>query len=299
MGGKSLRISLTNKPEDIYWYNMKVTDAERSKFRFYSNVVLFLLLVVSFASLIGLQYLQGHTELPVNSKALIDQIKSRLFSVAMAILTNVINFILSYSMEILADAEKYKTKSGRLSSLVIKIIVTQTINTAFIYYTLWLMSPSNPLGKTGLYKNVFDLVLVSGFIGVFLQMFPPIYLVKKWINNYKYKDKELINMFQAQLNQILQQPEFNFAFMYAFYIVFTFVVSFYGFIAPITTPILICIFAIQFWVDKYNLFKRFSCPVDFGVELIKKIFTIFETSILLFVIGHLMWDWKINKDEST
>ena len=84
--------------------------------------------------------------------------------------------------------------------------------------------------------------------------------------------------------------------MYAFYIVFTFVVSFYGFLTPIATPILICIFAIQFWVDKYNLFKRFSCPVDFDAELIKKIFIMFETSTLLSVIGHLMWDLKINKD---
>ena len=206
MNGKSLRISLTNKPEDIYWYNMKVSDAERRRYYFYSYAILFMLLVLSFASLIGLQYWQIHTELPVNSKALIDKIKSNLFSVAMAILTNVINFILSYSIELLADMEKHKTKSDRLNSLIIKIIVTQTINTAFIYFIIWLRTPSSPLGKAGLVNNVFDLVLVSGFISVVLQIFPPSYLAKKFINNYKYKDKECINMFQVQLNEILQQP---------------------------------------------------------------------------------------------
>ena len=204
MNGKSLRISLTNKPEDIYWYNMKVSDSERRKYIFYSNAILFMLLVLSFASLIGLQYWQSHTELPVNSEALIDKIKSNLFSVAMAILTNVINFILSYSMELLADMEKHKTKSDRLTSLIFKIIVTQTINTAFIYYIIWLMNPSNPLGKAGLVQNVFNLVLVSGFISVVLQIFPPSYLAKKFINNCKYKGKQYINMFQVQLNEILQ-----------------------------------------------------------------------------------------------
>ena len=63
--------------------------------------------------------------------------------------------------------------------------------------------------------------------------------------------------------------------MYSNYIVFTFVVSFYGFIAPTATPVLIYIFCLQYWVDKYNLFRRYSCPVDFGAELIKKIFIMF------------------------
>jgi len=129
---------------------MKVSDAERSGNIFYSYAILFMLLVLSFAALIGLKYWQTHTELPVNSKARIDQIKSKLFSVFMAILTNFINFILSHSIELLANVEKHKTKSDRLTSLIFKIIVTQTINTAFVYYIIWLITPSNPLGKAGL-----------------------------------------------------------------------------------------------------------------------------------------------------
>lgn len=100
--------------------------------------------------------------------------------------------------------EKHKTKSDRLNSLMIKIIVTQTINTAFIYFILSLISPSNPLGKTGLVKNVFNLVLVSGFINVFWELIAPIYSLKKLYYFFKYVGKENINMFQVQLNQLLQ-----------------------------------------------------------------------------------------------
>ena len=86
--------------------------------------------------------------------------------------------------------------------------------------------------------------------------------------------------------------------MYAFYIVFTFVVAFYGFLTPMATPVLIAIFAIQYWVDKYNLFKRYSCPVDFGADLIKKIFNMFEVSLLISVVGHFIWDLKLHKDQT-
>lgn len=57
---------------------------------------------------------------------------------------------------------------------MIKIIVTQTINTSFIYFILYLITPVNPLGKAGLVKNVFNLVLVSGFINVIWELISPI-----------------------------------------------------------------------------------------------------------------------------
>ena len=182
----NLKISNINKPEDIYWYNMKVSDSDRSRYIFYSSSILFMLLILSFGSLVGLQYWQSHTQLPVNSTKPLDKLKSSLFSMGMAILTNIINFILSYSIQLLADMQKHKTKSERLNSLIIKIIVTQTINTSFIYFILYLIAPKNPLGKTGLVKNVFDLVLVSGFISVSLKIFPPSYLYTKLRNQYKY-----------------------------------------------------------------------------------------------------------------
>lgn len=78
--------------------------------------------------------------------------------------------------------------------------------------------------------------------------------------------------------------------MYTFYIVFTYVVSFYGFLVPTATPILIVIFFIQFWVDKYNLFRRFSYSVDLGTSLYRMILKAFELSMVLAVVGHFIWD---------
>lgn len=86
--------------------------------------------------------------------------------------------------------------------------------------------------------------------------------------------------------------------MYSFYIVFTFVVSFYGILVPLATPILVFIFFLQYWVDKYNLFRRFSYPVDMGPSLNRMIIKIFELSILMAAVGHMVWDAKIHYDSS-
>ena len=52
--GKSIKISSSSKPNDIYWYNMKISDRERKKNMIYSYIVLFMLLVIALGGLLGL-----------------------------------------------------------------------------------------------------------------------------------------------------------------------------------------------------------------------------------------------------
>ncbi len=98
-----------------------------------------------------------------------------------------------------------------------------------------------------------------------------------------------MNLFQVELNKAIQPTEFSFAMRYAYYILNVFVVSFYSYIVPYTSLILIVIFAIQYWVDKYNLFKRFSCPTDFNYRLSMFTLKIFECSIFFFALGNLLF----------
>jgi len=68
-----------------------------------------------------------------------------------------------------------------------------------------------------------------------------------------------------------------------------FICSFYGYLLPLITPILIMAFAIQYWVDKLNLSRNYSSPVDMGYHLTEFTWKAFEMSLLLFVLGHLIW----------
>jgi hypothetical protein len=55
----------------------------------------------------------------------------------------------------------------------------------------------------------------------------------------------------------------------------------------------------QYWVDKYNLFRRYSSPVDFGSDPIKWIFKIFEFNILFHAAGYFFWSFTVHFDSKT
>jgi len=84
-------------------------------------------------------------------------------------------------------------------------------------------------------------------------------------------------------------PTFDFAQAYSYYLQMIFICSFYGYLLPMITPILIIAFSVQYWVDKYNLLTRCSSPIDMGYFLTNLTWKAFEMSLVLFVLGHIIW----------
>ena len=81
----------------------------------------------------------------------------------------------------------------------------------------------------------------------------------------------------------------EFSFGYSYYILNVLVVLFYSYIVPYTSLILIVIYTVQYWVDKYNLFKRFSCPTNFNYRFSMFTLKIFECSIFFFALSNLLF----------
>ena len=77
-----------------------------------------------------------------------------------------------------------------------------------------------------------------------------------------------------------------------------YIVAFYGYLVPLITPLTILAFAAQYWVDKYNLFRRFSSPVDLGYYLTNKIWIALELTLLLHGLGHILWSNSLHKEPS-
>jgi hypothetical protein len=92
----------------------------------------------------------------------------------------------------------------------------------------------------------------------------------------------------------MQDAEFAFSDRYTYYIVNVYIVSFFSYITPYVTIILVPIFIIQYWIDKYNLFQRFSCPTDFDFRLSRMTLKIFEISVLVFALGNYIFSFKIH-----
>jgi hypothetical protein len=139
-----------------------------------------------------------------------------------------------------------------------------------------------------------SLIAVSGVIQIVMNALQLGSLFSFLSNKAKYSEGKKINLFQIQLNKTLQDPEFNFSERYAYYIMQIYVVSFYAIIVPSITLILALIFVVQYWVDKINLFQRFSCPIDFNYRLSRLTFKTFEISIAIFAIGNYIFSRQIH-----
>ena len=83
---------------------MKVTDSERTINIIYSYAVVYMLLILSFASLTGLEILKDILAKSIGSNQndntfnLIELLKKNVVVIGMAVFTNVINFILNYAI---------------------------------------------------------------------------------------------------------------------------------------------------------------------------------------------------------
>ena len=62
---------------------------------------------------------------------------------------------------------------------------------------------------------------------------------------------------------------------YAWYIMMFLTCSFYSFLVPVATPLLVVFFFISYWIDKYNLFKRSSLSMKFDFNLTRYMLKIF------------------------
>jgi len=56
-----------------------------------------------------------------------------------------------------------------------------------------------------------SLVLVSGAVNIVMNIMQIEWSIKCLLTKWKYKEKSYENVFQVQLNQDFQDPEFNFA----------------------------------------------------------------------------------------
>lgn len=92
---------------------------------------------------------------------------------------------------------------------------------------------------------------------------------------------------------MIEKPAYTYDNTYSYYLQMIYIISFYGFLVPLTVPITIVAFALQYWVDKNNLFKKCSSPVDLGFSLTSKMWMALELSLLFTAIGHFVWSLSL------
>ena len=86
---------------------------------------------------------------------------------------------------------------------------------------------------------------------------------------------------------------------YAYYLLQLYTACFYSYLVPITMPVIMLIFFINYWIDKFNLFKRSSLRFAFNFSLNRYISKVFETSLLIFAGGNFIFSLYLHNLQVT
>ena len=65
---------------------------------------------------------------------------------------------------------------------------------------------------------------------------------------------------------------------------------------PLAAPLLIAFFIGQYWIDKCTIFKRSSKSINFNLQLKECVFRVFESSVLFFAVGTIIWELTVHLD---
>lgn len=103
IAGNTIKITPANRPQEIYWNNLKVSDDERKVNLFHSYSILFLLLFVSFALLLLTEIWQISKNTDNHSDTFANKLLGIIVSLSMSITIHFINYVLGYSIERLSN----------------------------------------------------------------------------------------------------------------------------------------------------------------------------------------------------
>jgi hypothetical protein len=200
ISNQPVKISDAAQPEDVYWFNLKVSGDRRRKYIIYSWVVLTMVLILTFAALLGIRYWkQGMDNVDFN-KGIKNQVGTILLTILMGTITTAINKTLFQIMRQLSFMEKHKNKIQRLQSLLSKTVVAQGLNTVFIHGIIYLINPSNEiLGANGLIPQVNSVIVVGSIAAVLKEAINPKFQYYRF-KNWKTDKSEPVDTFQIRLN---------------------------------------------------------------------------------------------------
>jgi hypothetical protein len=301
--GKPLLISSATSPTEIIWDNMRISRDVRKTRELISNIILLIILIFSFGLLLGTDFLKQALERITKEDPDIssDELNwgSRLITLGATLITLVINYVLSLVVYEFAKWESHYTYTREKFALVLKLAVSQFVNTALIYYIISVFADKDNddlLSASGLVYQITSLITTSGIIQIFSNLAYPSAIMNDfflWWNHTRHEGEE-IQLYQVHLNKAYEKAEFDIAARYAYYLLQLYTVSFYAYIVPITVPAIIIILILQYWVDKVNLFRRSSLYYEMHYSLSRDIGKMAELSILMFAGGATFFSYKVH-----
>jgi hypothetical protein len=240
--GRRLTVTLPREPSDIFWRNYAASGAAVRSLA--SLVVTGALMVVYFFVLRGVQ--QSRKESGLGTGA----------SLGIGIGLSLLNLVTEYIFLSFTLLERHRSKSGMQLSMIFKKLIVELLNNVVILLLVFELPTASGFTGTDWYRSggnvVTSLLIADTFIPFFVRIFHPFHRLRKCAARLFVRD-------QARLNEAFV-PKLS---IYNNFITFVGTLTwvfFYSPVLPIALPLSFIKLLFLYWVEKYNLLRRYGRP---------------------------------------
>ena len=331
LDGNLLDLRPATAPRDVFWENMNITDNMRKRRLILSFFITLGTLIIVFCILVGLDIVQatgvlqggqggppppgapgaphaadahappqgahphGAPEGAAPPQGIWQMITGTAVMLFMSLFVSAVNGFLESTISNITAYEKHETKTNYQLSFMLKLLISQFITTAIMYYVISLIFPGNMWEQSGLIPQMSNLILVSTFLPIGMTILMSIYELIKEKCCPPYGKRPYVQIHQDRLNQQLQLPPFDLSSRYTHYIMQTFTISFFAYPMPFGTAVVVVAFILEFFIDKYRLFLRTSLNDDFNYEMTKVSSKLFMSSVWIYAIGNFIFSYAFTR----
>ena len=307
-----IRVVRAPEPSDIMWANLSYSKGTKSLRRIYTYILTVLMVVGSFAMIVGVSFAQ---------KAIIKHLSenSKIVSVLAflsSLLIMVVNFYLGQFLRRLAEYEKHGTYTSFFKGIAEKLAVAQLVNTAFttlvakVVVTIFLtdIGDENELSafgfysKGGLIEGMFYVFISNAYCTPILNILDFFYAMKLYTRHKAEKDPHNRSLNQKAAHTLFEGTQYDMSYKYAMLMKTILLTCFFAPAIPIALLISVFGLSAMYWVDKYLLLRRAALPSALGGELTRSMIEYIEWAGFMYAAGNAFFYYTLqdlNLDQAT
>ena len=195
----------------------------------------FLILVASFGAIYGLSIWQDSNN------------ENTVLSFVISIIILLVNVILEFIIRLLTIYEKNFSKTNFESSLAIKVITAQVINTILISFLCNYLIKQNIYGSGGLTQDVLFLSISGSLVAPLLNFINVGHLVSRVTLLFRDKPQNKLYYNQVKLNSYFEKGTVELGVEYVYVVKLLIFTSFYVSLQPIIPAIALVGLFIMYW----------------------------------------------------
>ena len=289
-----MTVEVAPEPNDTKWANLEITNSERFKRSLYINLIVFLLLCLSFGTLLLISWGQKNLDIK-------DSKVQNIVSVLFACVTSMFNFIITKIMISLTLYERNVSQTRYLLSLSIKLLIFTFLNSGVLPVVVSYTIPQN--NKNILINNVFYIFILNSVTSPITYFVNPFnilrYFKRKAIRKNVEKDPNYhIDKTQGELNLIFEFTDIELAFKYSYIGKTMAIVVWYLPILPLGAPISFLGFILLYIVEKINVLYFYKRPEKIDGQITIAYIKLFRWIIFVYAISLYIFIGDIYKKET-